>query len=376
MKSKFNRVSVILALLLALAGCNLALTPVPTPTPTVTLTPSATPDVYATSAARTLAAIAGAGTESVETLVAMQGTATARASFTPSVTPLPATNTPTPTGTPTATVTLTFTPLPTGGTLPPTPQNSELIRAFTATPTEIDPGDTITLNWSTSGERVTMYTIQPGGSLGDMVDNLPASGSRSVTTSSTVRNVVIYALYVTRGDKTESATVTIAVRCPDRWFFPNPPDLGSGACPQSSAVVTAAAAERFEGGMMIWLGSLARIYVLFNDTTVYTTAYSVFSDPWQPGMPESDPSIVPPPGLYQPVRGFGMIWRGVVSSSTPIRERLGWAREPEVGYEAAFQCDSAPKYNTCFVRGPSGEIIVLKPEGSGWYVWQGVPSSP
>jgi hypothetical protein len=88
-------------------------------------------------------------------------------------------------------------------------------------------------------------------------------------------------------------------------------------------------------------------------------------------MPEDDPSLVPPEGLYQPVRGFGVAWRD--EQATPgfrVRDRLGWAIDQEFGVSgAAFQCDSAPKYVTCYLSGPGGAVYVLKPERSGWFIW-------
>jgi hypothetical protein len=73
--------------------------------------------------------------------------------------------------------------------------------------------------------------------------------------------------------------------------------------------------------------------------------------------------------MFQPVRGFGMVWRSEGPGASPdVRDRLGWALQPEFGYEAAYQCDSATKYLTCYLRGPDGEIYRLEPEGSGWVV--------
>ena len=67
---------------------------------------------------------------------------------------------------------------------------------------------------------------------------------------------------------------------------------------------------------------------------------------------------------------FGLVWR---DEQTPegarVRDRLGWAvnEEYQIG-QGAVQCNSAPKYITCYVSGPGGLVYVLKPEGSGWSV--------
>jgi hypothetical protein len=42
---------------------------------------------------------------------------------------------------------------------------------------------------------------------------------------------------------------------------------------------------------------------------------------------------VPPPGLYQPIRGFGKLWR----THPEVRDRLGWATAPEQGFYTQWQ---------------------------------------
>ena len=56
-------------------------------------------------------------------------------------------------------------------------------------------------------------------------------------------------------------------------------------------------------------------------------------DHWQEGQPESDPSMVAPPDLIQPIRGFGLAWR----SNGEIRNALGWAITEESGYTGTWQ---------------------------------------
>jgi hypothetical protein len=68
----------------------------------------------------------------------------------------------------------------------------------------------------------------------------------------------------------------------------------------------------------------------------------------------------PPPGLYEPVSGFGLVWRGEVEGIDPqVRARIGWATEPEFGFTTATQCSipAVPGAWSCYLRGPRGEII-------------------
>jgi hypothetical protein len=77
--------------------------------------------------------------------------------------------------------------------------------------------------------------------------------------------------------------------------------------------------------------------------------------------------------MFQPVRGFGLVWRDEQAlEGTRVRDRLGWAvnEEYQMG-QGAVQCNSAPKYVTCYLSGPGGVVYQLKPEGSGWSVWAG-----
>jgi hypothetical protein len=87
---------------------------------------------------------------------------------------------------------------------------------------------------------------------------------------------------------------------------------------------------------MIWLREIRGeafvkqnvIFVLYRNGP-----WQRFDDTWTPDQPESDPAFIPPAGLYQPIRGFGKLWRENVG----VREQLGWALAPEQGYQGAWQ---------------------------------------
>src|SRR5260221_6367154 len=51
---------------------------------------------------------------------------------------------------------------------------------------------------------------------------------------------------------------------------------------------------------------------LFPYTTLFRSdqfsgTFEVYPDTWKEGMPEIDPKLVPPPGLFQPTRGGGYL---------------------------------------------------------------------
>jgi hypothetical protein len=343
----------IFALLLVvwLAGCGTlpdAVTPDVTQTVTALVNPTATPatETSAPTATETSTATATltptATTDSITPTTSM-GTDTAEPDAT-AITPI-VTASISPTPPPTPDLTLTYTP-------------GLLIDSFSAEPAEIDPGDTITLSWSAQGDTATIYTLTQGGVLGQWWE-VPLVGSLEVETSASVRNSASYILYVGQGELLDSATASVTVRCVAEWFFSPEPEI----CPLDEVLQSAAAIQRFEEGLMIWIGEMDRILVLYGDGA--SPAYELLLDEWDSSLPESDPTIEPPEGFYQPVRGFGLLWRGE-SSGYSIRERLGWALAPEQAYDALWQCNSPSKYVTCYVSGPGGEVYTLEPERSGW----------
>lgn len=99
-------------------------------------------------------------------------------------------------------------------------------------------------------------------------------------------------------------------------------------CPRSQAIEAVGAWEPFEGGQMLWRGDLRRIYVLLGAGT-----WMVYDDEWREGDVEWDGSIVPPAGLHQPVRGFGLLWR----DEPGVQVALGWATATEASFSGTFQ---------------------------------------
>jgi len=92
-------------------------------------------------------------------------------------------------------------------------------------------------------------------------------------------------------------------------------------CPVEEHHVETAVSQDFQGGYMIWLGGWKFIYVLYDEG-----GWESYSDRWQEGMLELDPSFGPPPeGVIQPKLGFGLVWQ----EHPEVREGLGWAFSEE-----------------------------------------------
>lgn len=87
------------------------------------------------------------------------------------------------------------------------------------------------------------------------------------------------------------------------------------------------AEQEFQGGHMLWLADTKTILVISIDGT-----WSRHEDTWTEAEPESA-DMLPPPDLYEPIRGFGKVWR----EQTPVRRALGWGVNKEQGYIGAIQ---------------------------------------
>jgi hypothetical protein len=137
--------------------------------------------------------------------------------------------------------------------------------------------------------------------------------------------------------------------CEHSYFFGYVPDR----CPHAPATTTLASQQEFENGRMLWLSNLDSIFVLYDDGD-----WKKYDNRWQEGDPLDDPDIQPPPGLFQPIRGFGDVWRNQ-NQYDAVRERLGWGVAPEQAYTATFQHSIAESVgqNTLYLTMPDGVIV-------------------
>lgn len=248
------------------------------------------------------------------------------------------------------------TPTPTATT---SPANAPAITFFRPNVEIADPGNTIQLQWATSNsDSVTIYRLL-GGVLSTAWQQGP-TGVMTYTIAESERNDISFALYASRAGYNGPAvqsSFTLALTCPNPWFFSPAP----AECAAQDALVSTGAEQPFEHGVMIWIAGLDRIYVLYEGFDA-NGEWNSFIDQWAPGDPADDPSINPPPGFYQPKNGFGLIWR----EQPDMQSRLGWATAPESGLTTAYQTTARFKYNETFIRALDGQVWHLLPERSGW----------
>jgi hypothetical protein len=120
---------------------------------------------------------------------------------------------------------------------------------------------------------------------------------------------------------------------------------------------------------MVWNEDQDAIYVLFADDK--TPGWAFLPDEFEDGQPETDPSLVPPSGLYQPIRGFGLIWRNhSLPAGTPVRDRLGWATDREKEIQTAIQCDNRPQDAICYLGWPDGKILEMRNGIGTWSIYR------
>ncbi|MCB0037821.1 MAG: LysM peptidoglycan-binding domain-containing protein, partial [Anaerolineales bacterium] len=153
------------------------------------------------------------------------------------------------------------------------------------------------------------------------------------------------------------ATVQLDWDCTYDYFFTPAPDR----CATQAAHEINAVYQPFEHGFMVWqpFENTATVYAFFDDGNVFLA-----TDSWVEGDPESDPNLVPPEGLYQPIRGFGNVWR----ENEWIREQLGWATAEESTYTAIYQSEMRESIpGVAYLTRPDGALLKLV--DTRWEVW-------
>lgn len=100
-------------------------------------------------------------------------------------------------------------------------------------------------------------------------------------------------------------------------------------CATAPSAEISAAIQPFEVGLMIWRSDIHYIYVLSYDAT-----WKGYQDTWEVSQPDHDPEIKPPEYFFQPMRGFGKVWREQLGGT---KAKIGWATDMEQGYTAVVQ---------------------------------------
>lgn len=155
----------------------------------------------------------------------------------------------------------------------------------------------------------------------------PSTPAQAVVTGPATQNAINSAIVTGAPTQQPPASVTPAPPTP----IPAP-SLTPTFFPTETRVQLNIAQEDFEHGFMFWIQAKNKIWVLYtspNNPNMGT--WESFDDTFKDGEPETDPSLTPPNGLFQPKRGFGKIWR-----MPGLKDKLGWATTPEYALTTSY----------------------------------------
>lgn len=242
------------------------------------------------------------------------------------------------------------TPLPPALTAAPSP--SLAIESFTVDAVELSGGRRrLTFAWKTRGATSVSIRFVTRPRFFPCWGNLPPNGTEVFQGDAIYPNPGARLFAEDSEGKRVAEDLKVDWPCQHQYFFTAETETDCAmpsprrcSCPRHAAIVTQAAEQPFENGRMIWLqgtddepsypDTIVVLYdhVVHEGTTNYYQA-EVYEDTWTPDEPDRDSNLVPSSGLFQPIRGFGKLWR----ENTSVRERIGWATAPEQGFEGAWQ---------------------------------------
>jgi hypothetical protein len=102
------------------------------------------------------------------------------------------------------------------------------------------------------------------------------------------------------------------------------------------------AEEAFQGGHMFWVKDTDRVHIIFDrqkDGTELTEGqWQLVPEDWKwDGSNPEGVGLSPPPGLVEPRRGFGWLWRTHLNGPDGP---LGWALDREYGFDNVGQAQT------------------------------------
>jgi hypothetical protein len=141
--------------------------------------------------------------------------------------------------------------------------------------------------------------------------------------------------------------------------------------------------QPFEHGFMFWVGrsteekcrlehsftpGSGEIWVAIFDASRTGGKWLVFEDDWDESKePEMNPTLTPPAGLMQPVRGFGKVWRDRLTEDQ--RQQLGWGNGIELPFATDYRYEGSgfvnaqgefvPRPGKHVLRGLAGDVFTF-----------------
>jgi hypothetical protein len=253
------------------------------------------------------------------------------------------------------------TPVPPQSSATPTVAWAEIPNGLIISPDAVSPGDTVTVNYSTNAASALLCAAPP---MSDQwqCQSAPLAGPFDFAIDPTTRTNLNLELRAFLDGSTAYSSAVLLVFCPeDRWFFTGPPTT----CPDGPPMETAAAIQRFEHGLMVWLEDGQwwvegeTIFILYDDE--YQSLESI-PEEGMPTGPMPDDEYSPSDGRFVPESGFGLIWR----DNSWMRQRLGWALAPEVGFNTTVQREITNQGMFIYFWDDQDQLIVLSGSSAHW----------
>jgi hypothetical protein len=229
-----------------------------------------------------------------------------------------------------------------------------------STPEVLSPLQMITVE----GDFVLVTPTLPPSKTPTMTPSQSLTPTQTLTPTTTVTATTTAFLFPTSVIIPVTLDVAIAANevCASTWFFiqPRPP-----GCPMNPPNASQGVYQSFQNGYMVWVSSQDAIYILYNDSQL--PRWQVYRDYFNEGMAEVVGDFMNPPsgGLWQPRRGFGLLWR----SDAVVRDRIGWGTmEYEQPYSVQVQ---TARDGSLFLSRPDAQVFVLMPSNVNWNVYTG-----
>jgi hypothetical protein len=272
------------------------------------------------------------------------------------------------------------------------PSPSLAIESFTAEADALSDGQRrVTFTWKTMGASLVSIRFVTRPRFFPCWGNLPASGTQVFEGDAIYPNPDARLMARDAAGNWVHEELEVDWPCRYPYFFTADtetdcpiPTQRTCSCPRHAAIITQAVEQPFENGRMLWLQGTASelvypdtIVVLYEDTAYkgYTHLHQAafFKDTWTADEPDRDPALTPPTGRFQPICGFGKLWR----ENATVRERIGWATAPEQRFEGAWQSLESETLGgrDVFLRIRDGRVVLF----SGYWMsggsWTFVTSS-
>ena len=240
---------------------------------------------------------------------------------------------------------------------PPRPEPTLNVKLFRLAKQAEKPSEPSIIEWDVEGVESVQIT-RVGGQYGEAGEQwtVPANGTMEHTFPQTTAGFEITYLLSGVNSSSVASQFAVTVPCEYSWVFDfRDPSL---LCP-GRPVISDAAFQVFEGGIMLWLGAEDKVLYSSWDGAIHAE----LEDTYQHGVDlVTDPEIVAPNGYYQPDYGLGKVWR----DHAEARIVLGWALAPNIGYQAIRQGEPLVPFGDLdsFVMLPDNGYLHIQSEGN------------